>query len=62
MRETQNGAILVGSTELKVAQVEIWCATGTLKMFPRFLVFDDKDVLERSKVYQDAFRIVPKVI
>ena len=62
MREIQNGVILVGSTELKVAQVEIWCGTGTLTMFPRFLVFDDKDVLERSQVHHDAFRIVPKVM
>ena len=62
MREIQNGVILVGSTELKVAQVEIWCGTGTLTMFPRFLVFNDKDVLERSQVHHDAFRIVPKVM
>ena len=45
-----------------MAQVEIWCGTGTLTMFLRFLVFDDKDVLERSQVYHDAFRIVPKVM
>ena len=62
MRQIQNGVILVGSTELKVAQVEIWCGTGTLTMFPRFLVFDDKDVLERSQVHHDAFRIVPKIM
>ena len=62
MREIQNGVILVCSTELKVAQVEIWCGTGTLTMFPRFLVFDYKDVLERSQVHHDAFRIVPKVM
>ena len=54
--------MVVGSTELKVAQVEIWCGTGTLTMFPRFLVFDDKDVLERSQVHHDALRIVPRVM
>ena len=54
--------MVVGSTELKVAQVEIWWGTGTLTMFPRFLVFEDKDVLERSQVHHDAFRIVPKVM
>ena len=62
MREIPNGIILCGSTELKVAQVEIWCGTGTLTMFPRFLVFDDKDVLDRIQVHHDAFRIVPKVM
>ena len=35
MREIQNGIILGGSTELKVAHVEIWCSTGTLTIFPR---------------------------
>ena len=60
MRENQNGVILVVGTELKVAQVEIWCGTGTLTMFPRFLVFDDEYVLDRSQVHHDAFRIVPK--
>ena len=54
--------MVVGSTELKVAQVEIWWGTGTLTMFPRFLVFDDKDVLERSQVHHDALRFVPKVM
>ena len=53
MREIQNGVVLDGSTELKVAQVEIWCGTG---------VFDDKVVLERSQVHHDAFRIIPKVM
>ena len=49
MREIQKGVILGGSIQLKVAQVEIWCGTGTLTMFPRFLVFDDKIVPERSQ-------------
>ena len=62
MREIQNGVTLGGSTEFKVAQVEIWYSTGTLTMFPRFLVFDDKDVLERSQVHHDALRFVPKVM
>ena len=62
MREIQNGVILDGSTELKVAQVEIWYGKGTLTMFPRFLVFDDKYVLDRSQVRHYAFRIVPKVM
>ena len=62
MREIQNGVILGASTELKMAQVEIWCSTGTLTMFPRFLVCDDKDVLERSQLHYDALRFVPKVM
>ena len=59
MREIQKGGT---SMQLKVAQVEIWCGTGTLTMFQRFLVFDDKDVLETGLVHHDAFRIVPKVM
>ena len=62
MREIQKGVILGGSTQLKVAQVEIWCGTGNLTMFPSFLVCNDKGVLDRSQVHCDAFRIVPKVM
>ena len=33
MREIQKGVILGGGTQLKVAQVEIWCGTGTSTIF-----------------------------